>query len=97
MFNAAKDVPGTSPQFRSQVNFFPGYTLFQPRDAALREDTSLQACQTHLPGIREALTYLPDGQQYAQQAGQDLQAIIDGSNQWIEVCEAVIERESRGG
>ncbi len=96
LFEVAKGIDGISDGFRSQVNFFHGFALFDEANRVLQQDSGLQNSQRFLPRLREALGYLSQGQAYATQANQNLGQIQAAANQWIEVAEAVIAREAGG-
>jgi len=96
LFVVAKGLDGISDGFRSQVNFFHGFALYDQANRVLQQDSSLQASQRFLPLLREAQGYLSQGQAYAAQSNQNVAQIQGAVGQWIEVAEAVIAREGGG-
>jgi len=96
LFVVAKGIEGISAGFRSQVNFFHGFALYDQANRVLQQDNSLQASQRFLPLLREAQGYLSQGEAYAAQSNQNVGQIQGAVSQWIEVAQAVIAREGGG-
>ncbi len=94
LFEAVKAMD-VSDEFRSQTNFFHGYALYE-QGRALQEPQTVESAQRTLPMFQEALVHLRDGELYAQQnPGSNLNQIIEATNQFIEIQDAIIRRGSR--
>jgi tetratricopeptide (TPR) repeat protein len=99
LLQAAKSIEGITDLFRSQVNFFHGYALFRPGDAAFRENVTPELAQRYLPQFVESRGYMVQGEAYANSRNQaaNRTQILDATDIWIETGEAVIARGARGG
>ncbi len=94
LFEAIKEMD-VSDEFRSQTNFFHGYALYE-QGRALQEPQTVESAQRTLPMFQEALEHLRAGELYAQEnPGSNLNQIIDATNQFIEIQDAIIRRGSR--
>jgi tetratricopeptide (TPR) repeat protein len=91
MVVAAKEVPDVSAPLRSQMDFFHGFYLYSLADGPLRADPNGQTCRQNTPRLQEALRVLPGGRAYAQTSGQDVQAIINATTQYSEMCAVIIQ------
>jgi tetratricopeptide (TPR) repeat protein len=94
LFPIAKEINGVTDGFRSQVNFFHGYTLYQQGEQVQQPQT-VESAQASLPMFREALQYLGQAEAYAQQSGQNLGQLVAAANQYLEIQEAIIARGNR--
>lgn len=90
-YNAAR-LDGISEAQSSKLSFFHGYALFQLGDQTQQAQT-LESAQQSLPIFQEALTHLNRARVYGDaNPGTNLDQFIDGTSQYIQIQEAIIER-----
>ena len=93
-FTAAKQLPGISDGLMRQLNFWHGFSVYS-RTLPLAEEQTLAAARNSLPGFQEALRLLQGTEEYTRSANINLQQILDATQQYIDIQEALIQRDSR--
>lgn len=78
-------------KMQAQLDFWHGYALFQ-RGLAAQEPNTLESARASLPSFQDALPLLRAGASYAPEVGVNADQIIDATQQYIEIQEAIIKR-----
>lgn len=78
-------------ELKAQLDFWHGYALYQ-RGLAQQEPNTLASAQAALPTFQQAVPLLQAGASYAPQVGVDPNQIIQATQQYIEIQEAIIRR-----
>ena len=78
-------------ELKAQLDFWHGYGLFQ-RGLAQQEPNTLASAQASLPSFQQAVPLLQAGASYAPQVGVDPNQIIQATQQYIEIQQAIIRR-----
>lgn len=78
-------------ELKAQLDFWHGYALFQ-RGLAQQAPNTLASAQASLPSFQQAVPLLQAGASYAPQVGVDPNQIIQATNQYIEIQQAIIKR-----
>jgi tetratricopeptide (TPR) repeat protein len=96
LIEAAKELAESS-MLVSQINFFHGYALMM-QARPMQEAQTLQTAQRTLPMFQAAARYVEAGRQWANENPQsNVNQIAENIQRFIEIQEAVIERERRRG
>jgi tetratricopeptide (TPR) repeat protein len=96
LIEAAKELAESS-MLVSQINYFHGYALMQ-QARPMQEAQTLQSAQRTLPMFQAAARYVAAGREWADQNPQsNVNQIAEAIQRFIEIQEAVIERERRRG
>lgn len=81
-------------EFRAQLNYFHGYALLR-RGEQLQEPQTLESAQASLPIFRQAREMVEAGRGHAERTGQDINGLLEPIDTYIEIQEAIIQREGR--
>jgi tetratricopeptide (TPR) repeat protein len=84
----------TSPVARGMPTFWSGYILYQ-RGMRMQEPSTLQSAQQSLPVFQRALSFFDTAEARAYAATEpstNLARLIDATNQYIEIQQALIRR-----
>ncbi|MDT8340509.1 MAG: tetratricopeptide repeat protein [Longimicrobiales bacterium] len=87
---AAKEYQ-VSAENRQEFNFWHGWVLYQQGMQA-QEPQTVQSAQRSVPLFRQAKDLFESARGYAQQRGINLTQILDATNQYIEIQDAIIRR-----
>lgn len=93
LIQEAKDFD-VSAEWREQLDFFHGYSLYL-RAEAVQQPQTLESARASKPIFEQAAQYVRAGAGYAQRSGQNMQSILDAISQYVEIQDAIIARESR--
>lgn len=92
MFTAALEFEA-EPMFLEQVQFFQAFSLFEMAMEVASPET-LESAEASLPMFREARDRMADTEDWARQSeGVDLASLLENVDTFIEIQEAIIERE----
>lgn len=83
-----------STEFREQLHFFHGYALLRHGEA-VQEPNTLESARAALPIFQRAREMVQAGAGHAQRTGQDINGLLEPINVYIEIQEAIIQREGR--
>jgi len=84
-----------SGNVQAELDFWHGYAIFQ-QAIEQQEPATLESAQATLPRFQEALSLFQQAEPYAsQQPSINLAQFVDNAQRYIEIQEAVIQRESR--
>jgi tetratricopeptide (TPR) repeat protein len=78
-------------KMQAMLDFWHGYALFQ-RGLAAQEPNTLESARASLPAFQDALPLLRAGASYAPEVGVNADQIIEATQQYIEIQEAIIKR-----
>jgi tetratricopeptide (TPR) repeat protein len=96
LIEGAKELAESS-MLVSQINYFHGYALMM-QARPMQEAQTLQTAQRTLPMFQAAARYVEAGRQWANENPQsNVNQIAEAIQRFIEIQEAVIERERRRG
>ncbi len=87
----AKKLPNLSDAMKNQLNFWHGYSLYSQGLEAGKAQT-LASAQASLPLFQQALPLLRNSGDYPASVNVNLQQIIDATNTYVEIQEAIIKR-----
>ncbi|MDX1567828.1 MAG: tetratricopeptide repeat protein [Longimicrobiales bacterium] len=80
---------------QAELDFWHGYAMFQ-QAIEDQEPATLESAQATLPRFQEALSLFQQAEPYAsQQPSINLAQFVENTQRYIEIQEAVIQRESR--
>jgi tetratricopeptide (TPR) repeat protein len=90
-FQAAKELPGISQGMRNQLNFWHAFSLYQ---SAVREQEpqTLATAQATMPKFQEAMRLFQQSGDYPSSVNVNLQQLMDNTNTYIEIQDAIIRR-----
>lgn len=88
---AAKELPGLSEGTMNQLNFWHAFSLYQKAMRA-QEPQTLETANATLPLFQEALRLFQASGDYASTVNVPLQQLLDNTNTYIEIQEAIIRR-----
>jgi len=90
---AAKSIPNISSNMREQLNFWHAFSVFQRTMPLIpAENAGLADARAAQPGFQEAKALFEQSGGYPQRAGVNMQTLMDGVNQYLEICEIIIRR-----
>lgn len=89
--SAAKELPNLPEELVNQLNFWHGFSLYQ-QAVQEQEPQTLQTAQATLPKFQEAQRLLNQSGDYPSTVGVDLSQLLENSNTYIEIQEAIIQR-----
>jgi Flp pilus assembly protein TadD len=90
---AAKQIPNISTQMREQLNFWHAFSVFQrTRPLIPAEDPTLADARAAQPGFLEAKELFGQSGSYPQRAQVDMAPLMQGVDQYLEICEIIIRR-----
>ncbi len=82
---------------RAELDFWHGYALYQ-QAVAQQEPQTVETAEATLPQFQRAMELFQASESYAnQQSSIPLDKFLEGTQTYIEIQEAIIERGSRGG
>ena len=87
----AKKLPNLSPAMTNQLNFWHGYSLYQ-QAMAQQEPQTLASAEATLPKFRQALQLLQNAGDYPSTVNVNIQQLLDATNTYIEIQDAIIKR-----
>jgi tetratricopeptide (TPR) repeat protein len=90
---AAKNMPNISTNMREQLNFWHGFSVFQRTIPLMpAQDPALADARAAQPGFQEAKQLFEQAGSYPTRADVNMAALMDGVNQYLEICEIIIRR-----
>jgi tetratricopeptide (TPR) repeat protein len=90
---AAKAIPNISSNMREQLNFWHGFSVFQRTIPLMpAEEPTMADARAAQPGFQEARDLFNQAGSYPQRANVNMAGIMDGLNQYLEICEILIRR-----
>ncbi|MEQ9401183.1 MAG: tetratricopeptide repeat protein [Longimicrobiales bacterium] len=87
----AKKLPNVSQEMTHQLNFWHGYSLYQ-QGMEQQGPQTLQTAEATLPKFRQALQLFGNVGQYPSTVNVNLQQLLDATNTYIEIQDAIIKR-----
>lgn len=87
----AKKLPNLSQEMQHQLNFWHGYSLYQ-QGIAEQGPQTLQTAQATLPKFRQAAQLFQNVGNYPSTVNVNLQQLVDATNTYIEIQDAIIKR-----
>lgn len=89
--SAAKRLPGLPQPLINQLNFWHGFSLYQ-QAVAEQEPQTAETARATLPKFQEAQRLLQASGDYPSSVNVNLQQLMENTNTYIEIQEAIIHR-----
>src|SRR5690554_3112563 len=89
--SAAKRLPGLPQPLINQLNFWHGFSLYQ-QAVAEQEPQTAETARATLPKFQEAQRLLQASGDYPASVNVNLSQLMENSNTYIEIQEAIIRR-----
>lgn len=90
-FRAAKELPGISQSMMNQLNFWHAFSVYKAA-IAQQEPQTLQTATATLPRFQEAMRLFQRSGDYPSSVNVDLGQLMDNTNTYIEIQEAIVKR-----
>ncbi len=90
-FRAAKELPGISQSMINQLNFWHAFSVYKAAIAAQQPQT-LETATATLPRFQEAMRLFQNSGDYPSSVNVDLGQLMDNTNTYIEIQEAIVKR-----
>lgn len=90
-FRAAKELPGISRSMMNQLNFWHAFSVYKAA-IAQQEPQTLQTATATLPRFQEAMRLFQRSGDYPSSVNVDLGQLMDNTNTYIEIQEAIVKR-----
>ena len=90
-FRAAKELPAISQSMTNQLNFWHAFSLYRAA-IAQQEPQTLETANATLPRFNEAMRLFQNSGDYPASVNVNLQQLMDNTNTYIEIQDAIIRR-----